>query len=73
MPSNSKMLEDFVKHATERKNRKKKSMKDALADYVKYRDGTYDQDTGLPKQQSQSQSKTKPKQKSGVKKWTKKL
>lgn len=68
MPSNSKMLEDFVKYATERKNRKKKSMKDALADYVKYRDGTYDQDTGLPKKQSQNKTVTKTKRSSGVKK-----
>lgn len=42
-------LEEYIDNARRRKERKKQSRKVAFSDYRKYRDGVYDQDTGLPK------------------------
>ena len=38
MPSNMKMLEEFVKSATERKNKQKKSRKQIFREYSKSRE-----------------------------------
>ena len=49
MPVSQEQLEAFVKRANEKKYAKKKSRKTVFEDYKKWKDGKYDQETGLPK------------------------
>lgn len=49
MPATTEQLEAFVKRANEKKYAKKKSRKTAFEDYKKWKDGKYDQETGLPR------------------------
>lgn len=49
MPVNNETLEAFVKRAMAKKQAKKKTRKQAFDDFLKWKDGKYDKDTGLPK------------------------
>lgn len=49
MRVNQETIEQFVKRANAKKNAKKKTRKQAFEDYQKWKDGKYDQETGLPR------------------------
>lgn len=46
---NEEALAEFVKKANAKKHAKKKSRKTAFEDFKKWKDGKYDEETGLPR------------------------
>jgi len=57
MKEHKSKYDDFIKKAHATKNAKKKTVKQALTEYSDYRNGKFDNETGLPRPPARMRSK----------------